>query len=386
MYSYPVTSYQRNDVHNALPKNYKIDWWPKNSNNLLPIALSSVTRNANFPFARGPPIPSTVFIGDNLMNDSIGLEYLPLSTFLTTAGHHGLNPRRPWVRLTNCQIGKKEDDANALQVEELSRSNDEVDVEWVPTVNDEILHGNLLHGTKHEPDFVFGVISLVCDVVNIITGKSIRTRVLVDDGSNINIVERSLADKIGLTLDCEDIDVSFRTTGSVLLNYNNEKQVKFCLRAVDKSFTSPPISATTLPQVSAAFSKIDVNPEDFGHLKGLTFTERLPHTKRSYRKYSKVEVLIGLPMAAFLQNGVPICGEEEYHPIAFPYKLGMALAQAYHRPEEKYSGNSLFVEAQGPPDLTRLTPYTRKFQKATRHFKEGDVSHVCLSIMHYITN
>ena len=81
MYSYPVTSYQRNDVHNALPKNYKIDWWPKNSSNLLPIALSSVTKNANFPFARGPLIPSTVFIGDNLMNDNIGLSIYPFQLF-----------------------------------------------------------------------------------------------------------------------------------------------------------------------------------------------------------------------------------------------------------------------------------------------------------------
>ena len=357
MYSYPVASYPRNDVHNALPKNYKVDWWPKNSNNLLPVALSCITRNVNFPFARGPAIPSAVSLCDNLMCTSIGLKYLsPFSTFLTHSSHHGPNPRRPWVRLISCQ--KKEgDDANALQFEELSRNNDEADVDWSSpsgSVNDEILQWNWLHATKHEPDFVFGVISLICDVVNIKTGKSIRTRILIDDGSNINVVERSLADKIGLTLDCEDIDVSFRTTGSVLLNYNNEKQVKFCLRAIDNSYTSPPISATTLPKVSAAFSKIDVVPEEFGHLKGLTFTERLPHTKRSYRKYGKVEVLIGLPMAALLQCGVPICGQEEYHPIAFPYKLGMALAQAYHRPEEKYSGNSLFVEAQGPPDLTRL--------------------------------
>ena len=119
-----------------------------------------------------------------------------------------------------------------------------------------------------------------------------------------------MADKIGLTQDQEDVDVSFRTTGSVLLNYENEKEVQFALRSIDRSYVSPAIMATTLPQVSAAFSKIDVDPQKYDHLGNLVFTEKLPHTKRSYRKYRTVEVLIGLPMAAHLQSGAPITGKE----------------------------------------------------------------------------
>ncbi len=184
-----------------LPKNFRVNWFPKNANFHLPVAIGCHAQ-MNFPFLVGPHLPTSILHHHHVMYHQFGLQRLvwkvnpkgdntQFSTLLTTANHDDL-------KMISCQVTKRRNmqltDEDGNWIMDFQRFFDTNQIQ-----------GSLMHATRHEPDYVFGVISLIADVVNIKTGRSTRTRVLIDDGSNINVIERKVADRIGLTQDQNEV-------------------------------------------------------------------------------------------------------------------------------------------------------------------------------------
>ena len=86
-------------------------------------------------------------------------------------------------------------------------------------------------------------------------------RVFFDSGSELAMVRRDLANKLGLDGPCHRLTLT--GVGGVNLPSTMEKRVKFQLQDLSGTYTSHPIEAVTKEKLTEKMREIRVNPSDF---------------------------------------------------------------------------------------------------------------------------
>ncbi len=110
-------------------------------------------------------------------------------------------------------------------------------------------------------------------------------RIFFDNGSKQTFITQDFAKELGLEGPTTDLQMS--VAGGHTLPPTKEKLVKFQLQSLDGSYVSPKIEAITTKTITKDLWPITIDPKDYPHLAGITFTKTYP------RKEVKVNILIG---------------------------------------------------------------------------------------------
>ena len=159
--------------------------------------------------------------------------------------------------------------------------------------------------------------TLMCKVVTPTRTRSLRA--LIDPGSQISAIKQSIAEE--LRLRGPKRTLKFGACGAQKFEFNNMTAVKFKIASLDESFvTDFNVEAITMPKVTCDIAKIDIDPQDYCHLKNIKFSEQLPMDEAST---TEVELLIGEPNTTYLFKDL-IVGEFG-QPAAAIYQIGNCL-------------------------------------------------------------
>ena len=182
----------------------------------------------------------------------------------------------------------------------------------------------IIHQTAaYAPDFVFNTVTIVCYMVNKRTNRKRKVRCLIDDASDISLVLRSTADKLGLK--GKKCSADFTGTGSFSQHFENEKQVEFTLEALDGSYETDVIQACTLPTVSSGYRPIGLDPKEYSHLRDCdNWTEQFP-TPEKVAKTGVIDILLGTPHVHRIKAKLPSLGGP-IEPIGIHTKLGSSIS------------------------------------------------------------
>ena len=141
--------------------------------------------------------------------------------------------------------------------------------------------------------------------------------VFLDSGSEITMIRRDLADKMGL--DGPPHELHLTGVGGIILPSSMEKKVTFRLQSRAGDYVSPPIQAITKAQLTDTLRAVDIDPKAFPHLKNCVFTEDYPKLPTT------VDILIGIADFGNLLTGSVIRGKPD-EPVALQTKLGPVLS------------------------------------------------------------
>ena len=183
-------------------------------------------------------------------------------------------------------------------------------------------HGLQLLQTVYVPKLLGLSETLICKIITP-SGKILSVRALIDGGSQITALKRSIATE--LHLKGENKTLIIGTSGAQKLKYTDQIVTYFQLASKNKKFiTDFMIEAITMPQVTMDINPITINPNNHEHLKQIEFTEELPFQRNTP---VKVDLLIGQPIASNLLLKI-ICGKSINEPAAAIYKIGACLTGA----------------------------------------------------------
>ena len=136
--------------------------------------------------------------------------------------------------------------------------------------------------------------TLICNIVS--PWGTLSARVIIDPGSQISAIQKSLASKMNLKGPKRCL--RFGTSGAHQVIFRNMMAVKFKLASLDGKFiTDFNMEAITMPEVTYNINKILIDPLEFEHLKNIQFSEKLPMDDSTS---TKVKLLIGEPYASYL--------------------------------------------------------------------------------------
>ncbi len=128
-----------------------------------------------------------------------------------------------------------------------------------------------------------------------------------------------------LGLNRKECTLKLITSGNKTHDFRHQKQVQFQLESLDRTYRSPMIHASTAPEISGPICYINLNPQDYPHLKNLEFTEIHPMTESTDKI---VDVMIGEPLYSEILEGTPIRGKTYGEPVAQKTKLDYCPARA----------------------------------------------------------
>ena len=198
--------------------------------------------------------------------------------------------------------------------------------------------------------------TLIC---KILTDDNVAytVRALIDGGSQITAVRKDIVHELGIRGPKRTL--KFGTSGAKEIIYNNMMIVNFKLASLDGKFiTDFHVEAITMPKVTFDINKIEIDPNNYEHLKFLNFTERLPHTEMTSRK---VDLLIGEPIVSQIQKRI-ILGKSIDEPAAVICSLGNCLTGAHRRNEIEIKNN-----------VGKEIKYSRNEIKNNRHNSEIEI-------------
>ena len=160
--------------------------------------------------------------------------------------------------------------------------------------------------------------TLICLIVT--PTKTLKVRALIDPGSQITIIKKNLAIKLGLLGPKRTLRVG--TPGAQKVSIPNMMAVKFQLASLNEEFlTEYDVEAITMPEVTCNINKITIDPKKFNHLKNIKFTEELPMTSNTS---TTVELLIGEPANTHLFKKMILGNFDQ--PAAVIYDIGACLS------------------------------------------------------------
>ena len=116
-------------------------------------------------------------------------------------------------------------------------------------------------------------------------------RVFFDSGSELAMVRRDLANKLGLDGPCHRLTLT--GVGGVNLPSTMEKRVKFQLQDLSGTYTSHPIEAVTKEKLTEKMREIRVNPSEFSHLRGIHML--MKSQDKRWRSTSSLDVTFSDP-------------------------------------------------------------------------------------------
>ncbi len=147
-------------------------------------------------------------------------------------------------------------------------------------------------------------------------GEKVLATVFLDCGSELSLVRRDIARKIGLNGPKHHLQL--QAVGGQKVPDSYERKVTFRLESVRGDYISSEIKAVTKETLTDRIRAVTVNPAEFSHLKDLEFTEEYP------RKAVRVDVLIGTDYYEDLMDEDIIRGGPG-EPTAKATKLGLIL-------------------------------------------------------------
>lgn len=148
-------------------------------------------------------------------------------------------------------------------------------------------------------------------------GEKALSRIFFDPGSEITLIRRDLAQKLGLDGPGEKLRLS--AMAGIPVPPTQEKRVTFKLESLTGDFTSPPMKAVTKEKIIEPLREVKVDLSKFAHLKGLNLADEIP------RGRAEVDVLIGVDLYHQLVSG-PVLSGEPNQPVALTTKLGFILS------------------------------------------------------------
>ena len=172
------------------------------------------------------------------------------------------------------------------------------------------------------------------------SGKKLKVRCLMDQGSEISLLSREVAEK--LKLKGQDMTLQMSVAGGGLSESSEEKEVSFRLEALDGSFVSDPIKASTSKLPVADIRPIPVKPKRFRHLRDVDFTEKYP-----VNKGRKVDLLLDTASCIQLLTGKIVSSPKKSAPVAVQTKLGPVLAGHFLSSQK---------EEEMPPKVYSIAP------------------------------
>ena len=164
-------------------------------------------------------------------------------------------------------------------------------------------------------------LTLICKIVT--PTRTLPVRALIDPGSQITMVQKSIATELGLRGPKTTLRAG--TSGANTIIIKNMRAVNFQLASLDETFvTDYNIEAVTMPKVTCDIGKISIDPKEFSHLKDIKFTEILPMNNSTP---TEVDLLIGEPVTTHLLKEVIAAKQNPIdQPAAIIYKIGACLA------------------------------------------------------------
>ena len=147
-------------------------------------------------------------------------------------------------------------------------------------------------------------------------GERFLVRVFLDSGSELTMIRRDLAKRMGLNGPA--FDLSLTGVGGISVPPTKERLVSLRLMSKTGDYVSPDLKAVTRTELTGRLRKADIDIQQFDHLKNIAFTEDFP------REEVTVDVLIGVADFSILTDGDVIRGNPN-EPVAMATKLGYVL-------------------------------------------------------------
>ena len=186
--------------------------------------------------------------------------------------------------------------------------------------------------------------TLLCNIIAP-SGKVRTVRALLDGGSQITALKRSVAKDLNLKGVNKTLIVG--TSGAQTLEYPNELETCFKLASIDNKFiTSFVVEAITIPTPTSDIAPILIDPKKFKHLENLSFSEQLPMKNAPL----KVDILIGQPIVAHILKEI-ILGSSLEEPAAAIYHIGNCLTGSSSSKDKTKKSLFSSVEIHPEPPL-----------------------------------
>ena len=180
--------------------------------------------------------------------------------------------------------------------------------------------------------------TLMCLIVTPI--KTLKVRALIDPGSQITVIQKNLATKLGLRGPTRTLKIG--TSGAQTITFSNMMVVNFQLASLNEEFiTEYDVEAITMPKVTCNIGKITIDPKKFNHLKDIKFTEELPMTNNTS---TTVELLIGEPITTHLFKKM-ILGDIG-QPAATIYDIGACLSGTANPKDKENQQTNIYATVE----------------------------------------
>lgn len=150
--------------------------------------------------------------------------------------------------------------------------------------------------------------------------EQVKVRVLLDSQSQVNLVRKSIANRLGLN--GPRCTLAMTVSGGSTVRIKGQRIVKFQLKSLSGSFISPMVEGCTTNQVAANQLPLEFDQNEYSHLKGIKFAEGAINSGSN-----EVDVLIGEPLYTHLIVDGPIRGRL-FEPAAQGTKLGTTITGA----------------------------------------------------------
>ena len=130
-----------------------------------------------------------------------------------------------------------------------------------------------LANVMYRPKYLGISKTLKCKIITS-HGTTQEVRALIDGGSQITAIKKSIAHSLGLKGPKRTLEMG--TSGAQTVIYPNMIVVNFQLASLDGSFvTDYDIEAITMPEVTHNINKITINPNNYKHLKQIRSPENI---------------------------------------------------------------------------------------------------------------
>ena len=199
--------------------------------------------------------------------------------------------------------------------------------------------------TTYQPKILGISETLLCNIISP-SGRVRTVRALIDGGSQITALKKSIATEMGLQGEKRTLIVG--TSGAQTLKYTNQLVTYVRIASLDGKFvTNFEVEAITMPSPTSDISAILTDPKKHKHLENIQFTEPLPMNMNTKLK---VELLIGQPIVANIFKEI-IVGESINQPAAAIYHIGACLTGSSSTDAEIKKSLFSSVQIQSEPTI-----------------------------------
>ena len=170
----------------------------------------------------------------------------------------------------------------------------------------------------YSPHLLFTPLTLLVWIINPVTQRRKKVRLLFDDASNITLVRQDVAEELGLI--GEQVDLNFMSSGGESHKFKNQNESKFLLQDIFGKITTPVIQAGTLPAVTSKVDPLVIDIKIFDYLKDIgDYTKN--HSEED-RECDEISVLLGIPYHFHYGPFGRTLGNGLHEPIAVHTQFG----------------------------------------------------------------